>query len=604
MPIVMPFVLLADMRSEPMSARPNGVTVEFDVPVSMRDGVVLRANIYRPAEASEGGYPVLLTRLPYGKDLPIGSGVLDPVQAARQGYIVVVQDVRGTFASAGDWYPLTREAADGQDTVAWAAHQPGSNGAVGMYGASYFGQTQWAAASAGAPALRAMAPMITWADGDEAALRDGVLEWGLQVSWLLQQGLGQMARRHANNHEALGRAIYQTVQAYDQLPGGAYNSLPLDQFPALRALELATPLADTIRARDTGEFGDLPRGPQVYDQIALPMLHTGGWYDVFLKGTIKNFTEMGRRGAPGQHLVIGPWTHGQVGPLIGDVYFGMPSSGALMDYQIDLMTLQLQFFDRWLRNQQPGPFDRQPPIKYFLMGANIWKSAESWPPAGFTEQRWYCHSGGRANSAAGDGSLSLASPDSEPPDHFTYDPANPTPTIGGATLMHGAYRAGPLDQAPIELRDDTLVYTSAPLERAVEVTGPVHVTLAVASDAPDTDFVARLVDVYPDGRAIPLTDGVTRMRYREGVETSATPLDPNQVYQIITDLWSTANTFLPGHRIRLDVTSSSFPRWERNLNTGASNATTSEWRIARQTVLHGATHASYVSLCVADGASA
>ena len=338
-----------------MNPRPaSGVKVDFDAPAQMRDGVTLRANIYRPDDGGAGVYPVLLTRLPYGKDLPIGASVLDPAQAARRGYIVVVQDVRGVFASEGDWYPLRHEPADGADTVAWAAQLPGSNGSVGMYGASYFGQTQWAAASAGAPALRAMAPMITWADGEEAALRDGVLEWGLQVSWLLQQGLAQVFRRYPTDLQALGRAIYSVTQAYDTLASGSYGHLPLDQYPALLALDLNTPLADTIRARDTGDFTGLPRGPQNYDRIALPMLHVGGWYDVFLKGTLKNYAEMRKRGVQGQSLVIGPWTHGRVDPLIGDVYFGMASSGALMDYQIDLMSLHLQFFDRWIK----GPATR------------------------------------------------------------------------------------------------------------------------------------------------------------------------------------------------------------------------------------------------------
>ena len=238
------------------------------------------------------------------------------------------------------------------------------------------------------------------------------------------------------------------------------------------------------------------------------------------------------------------------------------------------------------------------------MGANIWKTAETWPPEGFTEQRWYLHSGGRANTALGDGALSPLAPQSEPADGYTYDPSSPTPTVGGATLLHSFYRAGPIDQAPVERRADTLVYTSSPLEQVVEVTGPVSVTLHVASDAPDTDFVARLVDVYPDGRAIPLTDGITRMRYRNGIEAPASPMVPGEVYAITIDLWATANAFLPGHRIRLDVTSSSFPRWERNLNTGQSSATTTEARPARQTVLHDAAHLSYVSLPVALGGPA
>lgn len=581
----------------------SGVRAEFDAPSRMRDGVTLRANIYRPDDAAAGTYPVLLTRMPYGKDLLLGSSVLDPAQAARRGYIVVVQDVRGTFTSEGDWYPLRHEAEDGVDTVAWAAQLPGSNGAVGMYGASYFGQTQWAAASAGAAALRALAPMITWADGEEAALRDGVLEWGTQASWLLQQGLGQMVRRHRADPQALGRGIVAVTQAYDALARGGYDHLPLDQFPTLAALDLISPLTATIQARDTGDFTGVPRGPQQYDRINLPMLHVGGWYDVFLKGTLKNFTEMRQRGVAGQHLVIGPWTHGRVDPLIGDVYFGVASSGALLDYQIDLQSLHLDFFDRWLAGRRPARFDGHPPVKYFLMGANVWKAAQTWPPEGFIERRWYLHSAGHANTATGDGALSLDGPQAEPADTYVYDPTNPTPTIGGATLMQSVYRAGPIDQSSVERRPDVLVYTSEPLVEPVEVTGQITVNLYVASDAPDTDFVARLVDVSPDGAAIPLADGVTRMRYRQGVDHAADPLNAGEVYPISIDLWATANVFLPGHRIRVDVTSSSFPRWERNLNTGYSNAATTETRAAHQTILHDAAHASHVALPVREGGS-
>jgi len=232
------------------------------------------------------------------------------------------------------------------------------------------------------------------------------------------------------------------------------------------------------------------------------------------------------------------------------------------------------------------------------MGANVWKTSETWPPANAVEQRWYLHSGGHANTASGDGVLSETQPDAEPADRYTYDPLNPTPTVGGPTLMHSVYRAGPLDQAWIERRDDVLVFTSAPLERPLEASGPVSVTLHVATDAPDTDFVARLVDVYPDERAIPITDGIARMRYRDGVDSEAEPLAADHSYALAIDLWATSVMFLPGHRIRLDVTSSNFPRWERNLNTGASNGTTAEARPARQTILHDSDHPSFVSLTV------
>lgn len=572
-----------------------GVKVDFDVPATMRDGVTLRANVYRPDDGGAATYPVLLTRLPYGKDLPLGSSSLDPAQAARRGYIVVVQDVRGTFTSEGAWYPFKYEVEDGEDTVAWAARLPGSNGVVGMYGASYFGQTQWLAAHA--PELRAIAPMITWANREESALRDGVIEWGVQASWLLQQGLGQVVRAFSNDRQALGKAVYSVVKAYDTLPRDGYGALPLEGFAPLHTFGLDAPLNDAIAARDSGDFSGVPHGPQDYDHVDLPALHIGGWYDIFLKGTLTNFSEMQRRGRQGQYLLIGPWSHGNTNPLIGEVYFGMASSGALVDYQIDLMSLQLAFFDRWLGGK-PGLFDQQPPVKYFVMGANIWKASATWPPAEATAQRWYLHSAGHANTATGDGALTPEAPAAEPADHFSYDPQAPVPTVGGATLMHSVYRAGPIDQAWVERRDDVLVFTSAAFERPLEVAGPVSVTLHIVSDAPDTDFVARLVDVYPDGRAVPLTDGIARMRYRDGMQTPAEPLSADQSYQITIDLWATSVMFLPGHRIRVDVTSSSFPRWERNLNTGESSGASTEMRIAHQTILHDADHPSFVSLPV------
>ena len=585
---------------------PNGVRVEYDVPATMRDGTVLRANVYRPDGAADGAdtdatYPVLLTRLPYGKDLPLGSSALDPAQAARRGYIVVVQDVRGTFTSGGDWFPLAHEGNDGVDTVAWASSLPGSNGQVAMYGASYFGYTQWAAATNGATALRALAPFITWANGDEGALRNGVLELGLQASWLMQQGLDQMGRRYRGDLPALGRAMYGLTQAFDGLPEGGYMPLPLEHFAPLAALGLDEPMNATIRARDQGETPPVSQAAPDYARIPLPALHVGGWYDVFLKGTIANFQGMQAAGHSGQHLVIGPWTHGRFDPVIGDVNFGFASSGFLLDLRIDLMTMQLQFFDHWLKQAPNGFEQQQPAVKYFVMGANVWKSSDVWPPANATERRWYLHSQGAANTSNGDGALSPDAPTAdEPADQYTYDPAWPVPTLGGATLMHPFFRAGPRDQRPIEARSDMLVYTSAPLEQPLEVTGPVSVTLYVASDAPDTDFVARLVDVRPDGTAIPLTDGIARMSYREGVGTPVPPLEPGRAYPVTIDLWATSNVFLPGHRVRLDVTSSSFPRWERNLNTGQSSAQTTEARAAQQTVLHDAGHASYVSLGVVE----
>ncbi|MEO7001718.1 MAG: CocE/NonD family hydrolase, partial [Ktedonobacterales bacterium] len=451
------------------------------------------------------------------------------------------------------------------------------------------------------PQLRALAPMITWADAEQSATRGGALELGLQGNWLLLQGLGQMVRRYQGDPQALGAAMYGVARTIDSLAATGYNSLPLEGFAPLARFDLDAPINAAIAARDRRDFSLARRGPPDYSRIQLPAFHVGGWYDVFLEGTLQNFQRMRAAGAPGQFLVIGPWTHGKFDALMGDVYFGMAAAGAFLDLRGDLVTMQTQFFDHWLKGL-PNGFEQQPAVKYFLMGANVWKTSSTWPPANIAEMRWYLHSGGGANTASGDGMLSQEAPaDNETPDRYDYDPVNPAPTVGGATLLHPEFRAGPRDQRIVEARPDVLVYTSEPLSAPLEVTGPISVTLAVATDALDTDFIARLVDVYPDGAAMPLADGILRMRYRNGIWNDAEPLDVGRpCYAITIDLLATANVFLPGHCIRLDVTSSSFPRWERNLNTGASSAASAELRVARQTILHDGEHPSYVTLPVVD----
>lgn len=581
-----------------LAQAPFGVRVEFNVPATMRDGTILRANVYRPDDGGAGTYPVLLTRLPYGKDLPSGSNVLDPVQAARRGYVVVVQDVRGTFASGGAWLPLANEMEDGVDTVAWAATLPGANGEVGTYGASYYGFTQWAAAKGRPAALRAMAPMIAWDDPDNGVMsRGGVMELGLQASWNLQTGFDQLSRRYRGDLPALGAAFYALNRELNSLPESGYAELPVAHFGPLARAGMAEPLDHYIERLHDREGAEPATVTSTYETLDVPVLHIGGWYDVFLNGTLRNFAGMRERGRAHQRLLIGPWTHGNVSHVLGELDFGFAASGALMDLQIDLMSYQLAFFDRWLKQVSNGS-DAMPPVRYFLMGTNVWKSATAWPPEGLEQQRWYLHSGGHAATAQGDGTLSREQPGDEGADSFVYDPANPVPTIGGATLMHPLFRAGPRDQRSIESRPDVLVFTSPPLETPLEVTGPVSVELHVATDAPDTDFVARLVDVYPDGMAITVTDGITRMRHRAGRWTPAEPLRAGEPYRITVDLWATAIVFLPGHRLRLEVTSSSFPRWERNLNTGADNLRTTAMRPARQTILHDREHAAFLALSV------
>lgn len=584
---------------------PYGVRADFDVPATMRDGTVLRANVYRPDDGGSGTYPVLLTRLPYGKDLPLGSSAMNPAQAARRGYIVVVQDVRGSFTSEGEWYPFRYEGQDGVDTVAWAARLPGSNGQVGMYGLSYFGFTQWAAAREGARELRAISPGITWDTPQNGVmLRNGVLELGTQGSWTMQVGLDKLVRRNRNDPQALGHALYGMTREYDRLPDAGYAELPVAGFGPLARLGLDGPVTDGVLQRTDAEYLAPARITGAYDTLDIPVFNTGGWYDIFLSGTIHNFQAMQQRGRQQQYLLIGPWSHGVFDQVIGDINFGFASSGALIDLRGDLITLQLQFFDRYLKGIASN-FDSWPTVKYFVMGINTWRNDTVWPPANSREERWYLHSDGHANSRNGDGRLapvSSAGGAGSASDAYLYDPAAPVPTIGGATLMHPVFKAGPRDQRSIEERSDVLVYTSEPVSEPLEVTGPVSVRLTVSTDGPDTDFVARLIDVYPDGRSIPLTDGITRLRYRDGhYESAGVQAEPGKVYAIDIDLWATSNVFLPGHSIRLDVTSSNFPRWERNLNTGAPNGQSTEMRVARQHVLHDSEHESFIRLPVMRG---
>ncbi|HEY7339880.1 MAG TPA: CocE/NonD family hydrolase [Ktedonobacterales bacterium] len=574
----------------------SGVRADFDVPATMRDGVVLRANVYRPDDAGEERYPVLLMRLPYGKDFPLGSSLINPAQAARRGYIIAVQDVRGTFTSEGEFDPMRNEGADGADSVAWAAALPGSNGTVGMFGGSYMGFTQWATAREAPVALHAMAPMITWADPSEGVFsRNGVFELGLEGAWLLQRGLDVLSRRNRGNPTGQYQAFTAMAREFDRLVEAGYAEVPLQRFGPLARLDLNQPMTDAITRREDLAFQDPARVTPAYEVARIPALHIGGWYDIFLNGTIRNFNAMRAHGNPDQYLVIGPWSHTSFSPNVGDLDFGLRAGAALIDLQIDLVSLHLQFFDHFLK-RTPNGFDQWPRVKYFMMGTNVWRTSDVWPPVTMRPEAWYLHSDGRANAAEGDGLLTREIPAGEPADTYIYDPLNPVPTVGGATLMHPALTAGAFDQRAVEARDDVLVFTSAPLEEPLLLAGPVTATLYVATDGPDTDVVARLVDVYPDGRAMTLTDGVTRLRYRDGVEQPAGLVESDRIYEISVDLWATAITFLPGHRIRLDVTSSNFPRWERNPNTGEDAATATTWRLARQSVLHDGEHPSHIVL--------
>lgn len=575
------------------------ILIEKNVPATMRDGTILRANIYRPVEG--GPFPVALTRLPYSKDLGISPGYVDPVRLAGAGYIVVVQDVRGRYASAGDYRPFEREFTDGYDTVAWAAQLPDADGLVGMWGVSYYGMTQWQAAVLGPPALRALTPGITWGEYRNGTnFRGGAREWGLGLAWpQVSLAADAIMRRYAAEPAALAQALGETIGIIDALPG-RYAHLPLTDYPdPSGAIPLA---ADWLRAPLTDPLWAGLAIEGRYNAVTVPTLHIGGWYDCFCGETIRQYEALRDRaaaaGRPAPRLIMGPWTHGRFDNVIGELDFGVASSGAVLGGRGDLTALHQRWFDATLKGDEDALAD-DPPVQLFVLGENRWRSYPRWPVPGATEAIWCLGSNGGANGRGGDGVLRPFPSGGAAHDTFFADPADPVPTRGGATLLHPAIPRGAIDQGPNEERPDVLCYTSAPFTAPYTIIGPVSVVLHASSSAPDTDFVARLVDVWPDGRAINITDGIIRASARESYPapgifafTAPRPIMPGQVYEYAIDLWATALTLLPGHRLRVEIASSNFPRWDRNPQTGEDSATATQLVTARQQVFHDTAHPS------------
>ena len=574
-----------------MSQRPNAldVLIESNVPVPMRDGVLLHADVYRPSRP--GRYPVLLQRTPYDKASPAVTGI-DYLRAASAGYAVVVQDMRGRFASQGEFYPFLNEASDGYDTVEWTAVQPWSNGHVGMVGGSYLGAAQWLAAMASPPHLKALFPAITPSDYQEGwVFQGGAFQLGFCLSWTLGPLVLENLPSLTATHSQLGQRRDELAHALDHLDE-AFRHLPLLDVPYFQ--NGAAPYYYAwLRHADDAAYWKRWSVYAHHQRLRVPAYHVGGWYDPFLAGTLQNFTGMQQAGAFPQKLLIGPWAHtSPLASMVGELDFGTASAAG-----IDLDGIQLHWFDHWLKGESDSILD-EPPVRLFVMGANRWREEQEWPLARARDQYHYLHSRGHANTAAGDGSLDLSTPGDEPPDVFLYDPRDPVPTRGGALCCNAIFLpGGAYDQRPVEARQDVLVYTSDPLEQDLEVTGPVQLQLWAATTARDTDFTAKLVDVYPDGRAYNLADGVLRTRYRESREGAAL-VQPGEAYAFLIDLGATSNVFKAGHRVCIEVSSSNFPRFDRNPNTGATPATGAEMATALQTVLHNQAHRSYLRLPV------
>ncbi|GAA2130933.1 CocE/NonD family hydrolase [Actinomadura napierensis] len=539
----------------------HDIEIDLDVPVPMRDGTVLRANVFRPA--GEGPFPVVLTRHPYNKNSNF-DGLLDTKTMVRAGYIVVHQDSRGRFSSDGEWLPWKYEREDGYDTIEWAASLPKGNGKVGMFGGSYLGSTQWSAAIAGAPHLASIAPMTTWADPDNGLMfRGGAIELGLNTFWALTTALGQIPKAGLSPEETMNR-LMATVHDYDSLRQRTYWQLPSGAMPVLKAC--GQPDVGVTRALADPDTLEESRVSNRYDEINVPSIGFAGWYDVFLQGDLDNHIGMRTRGRTAR-LVIGPWNHYSLvmpqGGQVGEVNFGLsaltPGGKAVTD-------IQREWYDHWLKDM-PATEAHRSGVLIFVMGTDQWRAEEEWPLARARDT---------ALHLSPDSTLTWTAPDAEEAESgFVYDPADPVITRGGNLVMSTEFPPGPFDQREAEARDDVLVFTSPPLEEDLEITGRVRATLFAATDGPSTDWVVRLCEVDANGVSRNIVDGITRVH-----------TEPGRIDEVEIDLWSTSIAIRAGHRLRVQVTSSNFPRWDRNLNTGEPVTEGTAIRVARQRIHH------------------
>jgi uncharacterized protein len=578
--IVLEF-LIATAQARAADQDQYAVTVDRNVPAVMRDGVTLRADIYRPK--AEGKFPVLLQRTPYNK----ANGTKFGLEAAARGFIVIFQDVRGRFTSEGEWYTFKHESDDGYDSVEWAASLPYSNGKVGMFGGSYVGATQMLAAIAHPPHLAGICPVVTASNYHENwTYQGGAFEQWFNESWTSGLAQDTLSRRIAKKTNAL--------EGMWKLPLGDYPLFNLSEPSTLSSMsELAPYFLDWLAHPSYDDYWKRISIEEHFSDIQVPALTVAAWYDIFLDGSLRNYTGVRSKGGDGargsQRLLVVIGGHAGGGQKIGDVDFGP----AAAQFDEDAVTLHwYEFLFKGVQND----FAKEKTVKIFVMGRNEWRQEDDWPLARAQSTRYFLHSSGTANSLRGTGSLSAMAPRSEVPDHYLYDPSNPVETVGGPLCCDSFHLApGPRDQRAVENRDDVLVFSTPTFAQDTEITGPVKLELFAKSSAVDTDFTAKLVDVSPDGYARNLTEGILRARYRDSKEHPSL-MTPGEIYTFTIDLWSTSNVFLKGHTLRLEISSSNFPRFDRNLNTGEAASSARNSVAATNTVYHDAEHPSALVL--------
>ena len=563
-----------------------GVIVERDVEATMRDGTVLRSDVYRPRTRSD--LPVLLIRSIYDKRSGTPTfGSAHPAWFAAQGYVVVSQDCRGRFASEGDFYPYLNEIDDGYDSVEWAARLPGSDGRVGMMGFSYVGATQLLAAITAPPSLASIAPAFTasqyydgWTYNGGAFALAFIGYWATLLALETAQRAGDEAA-----HNQLAAGLGNAPAWYWSLPVAAYPPLQVPYAPYFK---------DWVDHCSYDDYWKRWSIDEDYSRIDVPALHVAGWYDVFLTGTVRNFVGLSGSGRDrltreSQKLVVGPWAHMPWTPV--------SRLGSEGPSTMEIDSWLVRWFDQTLKGKETGVFDSK--VTAFTLDGE-WRDFDSWPPREVVAEDWFIHSQGCANSKFGDGALDRIPPGDEPPDLYIHEPGVPVPSMGGHSCCFDTITPmGPADQHAAEVSRMILVYTSEPLADDIELVGDVEVTLYAASTATDTDFTARLCVVDPSGKSVNVQEGILRARYRESLAEPKL-LTPGKVYEFKIDLGPVGARVGAGSRLRLDIASSDFPQWDRNLNTGAKPLTDGPLDSipATQTVLHNRSYPTRVSLPV------
>ncbi len=569
--LILLWVLLSILGAQAYTSQPTyQVKVEMDVKVPMSDGIQLSTNIYRPDDP--GQFPVILIRTPYSNGDEKNS---DGHFFAERGYAVVIQDTRGRFESEGEFNPFFNESRDGYDAQGWAGTQPWSNGKIATTGGSYVGYTQWAPAPLANEHLVAMFPMVTFGDFHHVLYIGGAFQFHTFGLWSI----------------AVSAPPEKMSELFQLDWSKLIKHVPLITLDENSAGFKVPFLREWLKHSDYDDYWKPVSVRDRYEAIQVPIYNVAGWYDIFSEDSLTEFNNVRHSSSSpiareNQYITMGPWTHG--GPVkngkVGEVEFSA-------DAFVDLRELQSRWFDYWLKGIDTGIKD-EPPVRIFVMGENVWRDEQEWPLARTQYTKHYFHSKGKANTLSGDGELTAEPPEDEPPDSYVYDPDDPVPTMGGNNLLPPA---GPYDQQPVEARKDVLVYTGPEMTDDVEVTGPISVELYAATTARDTDFTAKLVDVHPDGRAINLCDGIIRGRYRESSKDPKL-LEPGKVYRYTIDLTVTSNVFKKGHRMRVEISSSNFPRFDRNTNTGNTFAEDDQIVPATQTIYHDADHPSHILL--------